>query len=330
MRPSTAEPDQASERRDARARLLQVVGPFLGLCCVILLFGIVGPPGFLSFYNFKTVATQTVVVGLGAMGMTFVIVSGGIDLSVGSVIALSCVTTALLMKNGHAPVTAILGGVATGGLCGLINGVLITSLRIVPFVITLGMLGIARGFAKYLADEQKIDAPAAWLGELMTKAPEPGWLLLPPGVWLMFALAPLSAFVLRNTVLGVHTFAIGSSENAARLCGVPVARTKIAVYTLCGLFAGLAGVSQFARLTVGDPTTAIGKELDVIAAVVIGGGSLAGGEGRILGSLVGAFLMGTLAHGCTQTGVPTYVQEILIGAIIVAAVALDRLRHRGA
>lgn len=315
---------------DARARLLAVLGPFVGLFFVVLLFALVGPPGFLSFYSFKVVATQTVVVGLGAIGMTFVIISGGIDLSVGSVIALSSVTTAMFMRDGHQPSVAILGGVATGALCGLINGILITTLRIVPFVITLGMLGIARGFAKYLADEQKVDAPAAWLGELMQKSPEPAWLLIPPGVWLLLALTPLMAFVLRHTVLGVHTFAVGSNENTARLCGVPVARTKIAVYVLCGIFAGLAGVAQFARLTVGDPTTATGKELDVIAAVVIGGGSLAGGEGRILGSLVGAFLMGTLAYGCTQTGVPTYVQEILIGAIIVAAVALDRLRHRRA
>lgn len=314
----------------ARARTLQVLGPFLGLLFVVALFALVGPPGFLSFYSFKVVATQTVVVGLGAIGMTFVIVSGGIDLSIGSVMALASVTTALAMRSGHPAGVAVLFGVGTGAACGLINGLLITSLRIVPFVITLGMLGIARGAAKYLAEEQKIDAPAGWLADMMTKAPQPEWLLLPPAVWLLLGLTPLMAFVLRRTVLGVHTFAVGSNESTARLCGVPVARTKVSVYLLCGMFAGLAGVAQFARLTVGDPTTAAGKELDVIAAVVIGGGSLSGGEGRILGSLVGAVLMGTLAYGCTQTGVPTYVQEILIGCIIIAAVALDRLRHRGA
>jgi ribose/xylose/arabinose/galactoside ABC-type transport system permease subunit len=129
-------------------------------------------------------------------------------------------------------------------------------------------------------------------------------------------------------VLGTYTYAIGSNELAARLCGVPVARTKLALYTLNGLFAGLAGVMQLGRLTVGDPTTALGKELDVIAAVVIGGASLSGGEGGILGSIVGAFLMSVLANGCNLTGVPTYVQEILIGAIIIVAVAVDRLRHR--
>ncbi len=318
---------QARRGRRAR-RVLALLGPFFGLLLVVGLFSLLAPESFLSAYNFKTVATQTVIVGLGAIGMTFVIVSGGIDLSVGSVIALASVVTALLLQDGHAPAVAVLAGVATGGLCGLVNGLLVTRLRIVPFIVTLGMLGMARGFAKYLAGEQKIDAPAYWLADLMTKSPRPSWLLVAPGVWGMFVLALLMGLVLRATVLGTHAFAIGSNEDTARLCGVPVARNKMAIYTLCGLFAGLAGVMQFGRLTVGDPTTAIGKELDIIAAVVIGGGSLAGGEGSILGALIGAFLMSFLANGCNLTGVPNYVQEIIIGAIIVAAVAVDRLRHR--
>lgn len=309
-------------------RLAQLLGPFLGLAAVVALFGVVAPSGFLSLYNFKTVATQTVIVGLGAIGMTFVIVSGGIDLSVGSVIALASVVTALAARAGWAPVPAALAGVAVGGFSGLVNGLAITRLRIVPFIVTLGTLGIARGFAKYLAGEQKVDAPAGWLAEMMSKSPEPAWLFLSPGVWLLFLLAGVAALALRRTVLGAWTFAIGSNEATARLCGVPVARTKVWIYTLGGLFAGLAGVLQFGRLTVGDPTTAMGKELDVIAAVVIGGASLSGGTGSILGSLIGAFLMSTLANGCNLTGVPNFVQEILIGAIIIAAVALDAARHR--
>ena len=134
--------------------------------------------------------------------------------------------------------------------------------------------------------------------------------------------------VLRQSVFGVRTIAVGSSEATARLCGIRVERIKVAVYAIGGLFAGLAGVLQFCRLTVGDPTTALGKELDVIAAVVIGGGSLSGGSGSILGSLVGAFLMSFLANGCTLTGVPNYVQEIIVGIIIVAAVAADGIRRR--
>ena len=309
-------------------RHLMELGPVVGLVLIVLLFGIVGPESFLSFYNLQNIATKTVLVGLGAIGMTFVIVSGGIDLSIGSVIALSSVMTALLMRSGWPAPAAFAGGVATGAFCGLVNGLLITTLRIVPFIVTLGMLGVARGAAKYLADEQKIDAPASWMGEMMRKVPDPEWLIFAPGVWMLFGFSLLMALVLRRSVFGLHVFAIGSNENTARLCGLSVARTKVWVYILCGLFAGLAGVTQFGRLTVGDPTTAMGKELDIIAAVVIGGGSLAGGEGRILGSLVGAFMMSTLSVGCTQTGVPTYVQEILIGVIIVAAVALERFRGR--
>lgn len=309
-------------------RMLSLLGPFIGLLLVIGIFSVVArDEGFLRVYNLKTVAAQTVIVGLGAIGMTFVIISGGIDLSVGSVIALASVVTAMFLNKGYDPSLAVAAGVLTGGCCGMINGVLITTLRIVPFIVTLGMLGMARGFAKYLAGEQKIDAPASWLSELMSKSPSPSWLLVAPGVWLMLLLALLMGLVLRRSVLGTHTFAIGSNEATARLCGVRIGRNKIIVYTMCGLFAGLAGVMQFGRLTVGDPTTAIGKELDVIAAVVIGGGSLAGGEGSILGALIGAFLMSFLANGCNLSGVPNYVQEIIIGGIIVAAVAVDRLRH---
>ena len=147
-----------------------------------------------------------------------------------------------------------------------------------------------------------------------------------PGIWITILLAVLMALVLKRTVFGVHTYALGSNEDTARLCGVPVERTKVWIYTLCGVFGGLGGVMTFARLSVGDPTTAIGKELDVIAAVVIGGASLSGGKGSILGSMVGALLMAALANGCNLTGVPNFVQEILIGSIIVAAVAVDRVR----
>ena len=149
-----------------------------------------------------------------------------------------------------------------------------------------------------------------------------------PGIWLMIISAIIVALVLRYSVLGRYIFAVGSNERAARLCGVNVKRIKIYIYTIAGFFTGLAGVMQFSRLTVGDPTVAMGKELDVIAAVVIGGGSLSGGEGSILGSLIGAFIMAFLRNGCNMVGLPNYFQEILIGIIIIAAVALDRLRHR--
>jgi ribose transport system permease protein len=314
---------------DARAaRIAQLIGPFIGLAIVILIFSILEPERFLSAYNLKTVATQTVIVALGAIGMTFIIVGGGIDLSVGSSIALTTVMVALLLEREAPPWVAASAGVLSAGVIGCLNGVLVTALRIVPFIVTLGMLGVVRGLAKWIAGEQKIDAPPSWLTLLMQKTPDPPWLLVAPGVWLMAALGIFMALVLKRTVLGTHAYAIGSNEATARLCGIPIARTKITLYTLGGFMCGLAGVMQFARLTVGDPTAAIGLELDIIAAVVIGGGSLSGGEGSILGSIVGAFVMSFLSNGCNLAGVPNYMQEIIIGTIIIVAVAVDRLRHR--
>jgi ribose transport system permease protein len=312
----------------AAVRLLSLLGPLLALLLVMALFAVLAPDRFLTVYNFRTVATQTVLVGLGAIGATFVIAGGGVDLSVGSVIALSSVVTAVLLRDGSGAFLAVLGGIATGAAVGAMNGLAVTRLRIVPFVVTLGTMGIARGLAKYLGEEQKVDAPAQGLSFWMEKTPDPEWLLVAPGIWLLLILALGASVVLRRTVFGVHTYAIGSNEATARLCGIDVERSKIVIYAIGGLFAGLAGVLQFCRLTVGDPTTALGKELDVIAAVVIGGGSLSGGTGAISGSLIGAFLMSFLSNGCTLTGVPNYVQEIIVGAIIVAAVALDEWRKR--
>jgi len=312
--------------------VLNLLAPFLGLILVILIFSLMPEvqSRFLRGANLKAVATQSVIVALGALGMTVVIISGGIDLSAASNIALTSVIVAAGVNAGVPPVLALLAGLVLGGLIGLANGLLITRLKLVPFIITLGMMGIARGMAKWFAHNQKIDAPLTWLNELMAKTPRPSWLLLAPGVWLMIILAVAMAVLLRRTVFGRHVFAIGSNEATARLCGVRTDRTKILIYVLAGLFCGLSGVMEFSRLTVGDPTVAVGLELDIIAAVVIGGGSLSGGEGSILGSMIGVFIMSLLRNGCTMMGWPNYIQEIIIGVIIVAAVALDRLRHRHA
>jgi ribose transport system permease protein len=310
--------------------LVNLLAPFLGLILVVLIFSLMPEvqSRFLRAGNLKAVATQSVIVALGALGMTVVIISGGIDLSAASNLAFTSVIVAAAVNAGIPPLLALLAGVLLGGVIGLVNGLLITKLRLVPFIITLGMMGIARGLAKGLARNQKIDAPLSWINELMAKTPRPSWLLLAPGVWLMIILAVLMAVVLRKTVFGRHVFAVGSNEATARLCGIRTDRTKIVIYTLAGLFCGLAGVMEFSRLTVGDPTVAVGLELDIIAAVVIGGGSLSGGEGSILGSMIGVFIMSLLRNGCTMMGWPNYIQEIIIGVIIVAAVALDRLRHR--
>jgi ribose/xylose/arabinose/galactoside ABC-type transport system permease subunit len=245
------------------------------------------------------------------------------------VIALSTVVVARLLEGGASPWTAALAGVAVGALCGAANGLFITRLRLVPFIITLGSLLIFRGAATGIAHEQKIDAPITWLNDMLAKFPEPPWLMVAPGVWLTLLLGVLVALLLRNTVLGRHIYAIGSNENAARICGVRVELTKFYVYTLGGLLTGVAGLMQFSRLTVGDPTAARGMELDIIAAVVIGGGSLQGGEGTVPGSVAGAVLMAVIRNGLSMQGVPNWVQDVLTGAIIVAAVAIDRLRHRG-
>jgi ribose transport system permease protein len=310
-------------------RWLQTFGPFFALLLVILIFAAISdsPGRFLSLANLRIVLAQTVIVAIGAIGMTIIIVGGGIDLSPGSIIALTGVTCALALQAGWPPLMALAAAVLVGGIVGLTNGLVITTLRVVPFIATLGMLGIARGVAKWISGEQTVNAPATWLNNLTVASPNPSWLLVSPGVWIALALAVLAAVVLRRTVFGRHVFALGSNETAARASGIHVTRMKLMIYSIGGLLFGLAGVMQMSRLRQGDPTVAVGVELDIIAAVVIGGGSLAGGEGSIRGSLVGALIMAFLRNGCQQMGWPNYIQEIIIGSIIVLAVAADRLRH---
>ncbi len=309
--------------------LAQALGPLAGLLLIFALFAVIGPESFSSANNLETIARQTAIVGTAALGMTLIIISGGIDLSVGSIIAFVTVVIAALLQAGVDPFLAAAGGAAAGVLCGYVNGFLITRFRVVPFIVTLGTLLVVRGAAKGFAREQKIDAPLTWLMDLLAALPPgEGWQIVPWGVWLTIALAFLVAGILIYTRLGRHIIAIGSNEQTARLCGVPVDRVKVIVYALGGLFAGVAGVLQFSRLTVGDPTVAMGVELDVIAAVVIGGGSLSGGEGSIAGTIVGALIMTVIRSGCAQMGLPNWVQEMVTGGIIVVAVALDRWRQR--
>jgi ribose transport system permease protein len=316
-------------------RWINTFGPLLALLLVYGVFAAIAPSSFSSSRNMEMIARQTTIVGIAALGMTLVIISGGIDLSVGSIVALSTVVTAWLLQTaGAGPVMSAVGGIAAGAFFGLLNGFLITSLRVVPFIVTLGTMLIVRGIAKLIGKEQKIDVDIdklRWLDKLMATLPqEQKWMLLPLGVWLFILMALLVAALLRYTRLGRHIFAVGSNEQTARLCGVAVWKVKLMVFMLCGAFSGLAGLMQFSRLTVGDPTVAAGLELDVIAAVVIGGGSLSGGEGSVLGTLVGALIMTVIASGCTQMEVPNYWQQIITGVIIIMAVALDRLRHRRA
>lgn len=320
-------------KRDYR-KILSELGPLIGLVFVFALFAVLAPSSFTSVYNLKTILTQSVIIGIAALGMTFIIISEGIDLSVGSQIALGTVVVATTINAMGAepglwvPLAALAAGVAACGVVGVFNGAIITKFNIVPFIVTLGTMQIVRGVAKWIGEEQTVPTADNWLTGLMLVDPDPAWLMVGPGVWICVVLLVLSVILLKYTVLGRYMFAIGSNEQTARLCGINVDRVKVVIYTLGGLLTGIAAVMQYSYLTVGDPTSAVGLELDIIAAVVIGGGSLSGGEGSAVGSIIGALIMAVLRNGSNMLGLPNYVQEIIIGAIIVGAVLVDQQKHR--
>lgn len=312
------------------------VAPFAGLLVVVLVFSAYQPEGdpnpFVVGFRLTRIATQSAIVGMGALGMTLVIISGGIDLSAGSMLALTSVVMALALKDEWNPVLAVAVVVAAGIAAGTLNGVLITGLRLVPFIVTLGTMLFFRGMAEWLAGSTKIQAPTppAWIADLLMPPPEGSLQFVCTGVWIVLALAAVVAATLRYTVFGRYVFALGSNEATARLCGINVPKVKICVYALGGFFMGIAGIFAFSRLSAqGDPRSGLGLELDLIAAVVIGGGSLSGGRGSVLGSIVGALTMTTLRSGCDYYELSTPVQNMIIGAIIIAAVAIDQLVHRG-
>jgi ribose transport system permease protein len=317
-------------------KTLSLFGPFIGILFVYGIFLIVAPSAFHSLYNTKTILTQSIIFSVGAMGMTAVIISGGIDLSVGSLIALGTVVTSLILRefggeSASAGITLIAALAAVGACAigGFINGSIVSYARIVPFIVTLGMMQIARGVAKGIAKQTTVLAPDSWLNRLMIVEPNTGkWYSIAPGIWIAAVLLILMVVVLKYTVFGRHIFAIGSNEATALLCGINVARKRVWIYTTCGALTGVASVLQFSNLTLGDPTAAVGMELDIIAAVVIGGGSLNGGEGSVVGSVAGALIMAILRNGCNMVGIPNYVQNIVIGSIIILAVGLDNLKHR--
>lgn len=324
-------------------RLSMLSGPLLGLIGVLGLFIVlIGLKGelhnFLSLRNLQVLVQEGTIPAIVALGMLLVIVSGGIDLSVGSVIALVTVVTMQVYRilflqtqsQALASLAAVPAGILVGGLCGLANGLIITQLRLPPFVATLGMLGIARGLAVWLAGRQLItfsqDARPGWVDALNTVHPAFG--LFNPGFWSLVLLAVLVFVLLRYTVLGRYCYAIGSNEATARLCGVSVERYKTAIYTLAGLLTGWAGVLMFAHGTSGDPSGGEGLELRVIAAVVIGGASLTGGQGTVTGTLLGVLILEVLGNGVSIFNVPVEVQHILIGVIIIANTALSRWQRR--
>jgi ribose transport system permease protein len=304
----------------------------LAFGALIVLFVIfsLASPNFLQFDNVIGILLATSVNGVLALGVTFVIITGGIDLSVGTVMTLSAVMTGVFITNWHLPVVVgILAGCATGGFAGFISGTVVSRMHVPPFIATLGMLNIAKGLALVISGLKPIyfnDTPEfnrLAMGSLLGSNLE-----VPNAVLVLFGAAIIASLILSRTVLGRYAFALGSNEEATRLSGVNVAKWKIAIYTLAGVFSGLAGVLIAARLNSAQPALGQGYELDAIAAAVIGGTSLSGGEGSILGTVIGAFIISTLTNGLRIMSVPQEWQTVVTGTIVIVAVYLDIVRRR--
>ena len=298
-----------------------------GLLLVILFVGLalsLLTDTFLSVANFTNVARQISINGILAVGVTFVLLTAGVDLSLGSVVALSGVACATFTHPGdHSVFVPIAVGLLTGAACGLVNGVLVTRGGVAPFIVTLGMMTIARGLALIVSGGRPV---ADMSNELTALAGD--FLGVPIPVLCFAGVAFAAWFFLRNFRLGRHIYAVGGNENAARAAGVPVEKVKLFAYGLCGLLTGLAGVVLAARITTGQPNAGQAYELDAIAAVVIGGTSLAGGVGTITGTLLGVLLIGVINNGLDLMGVSSYYQAVIKGVIIVGAVWLDRRQAR--
>jgi len=315
-----------------RSDAVQKLMAFAGLIALFVVFSLASP-NFLTLDNVIGILLATAVNGVLALGATFVIIAAGIDLSVGTVMTFSAVMTGVFVIFWGLPIPlGIVGGILAGGVCGLVNGLVISKMKVPPFIATLGMLYATRGLSLVISGVKPIyfnDTPefrqiamGSALGALI-----PG-LDIPNAVFIMFGAAVVAGLILTKTVLGRYCFAIGSNEEATRLSGVNVDAWKAAVYMLCGMFAGLGGVIMASRLNSAQPALGAGYELDAIAAVVIGGTSLRGGEGTILGTIIGAFIISVLANGLRILSVPQEWQMVVTGAIVVLAVYADIIRRR--
>jgi len=303
--------------------MIQRLLPFLTLIVLFISLSLASPH-FLTNTNLSSVVRQTAVINIMALGMTLVIIAGGIDLSVGAILAMGGVLGTMAMERGMPIPVGVLAGVLAGLACGLINGFLTTRLKIAPFIVTLGTLGIIRGLTLIITNGlpvHKLPPRFSFLGE--------GNVLGVPFVlWLLVACAALTHIALEHTRLGRYSFAIGSNVDAAVYAGIPVGFHTTAVYAICGMLTGLAGMIEASRLMTGQPTAGQGYELQAIAAVVIGGGSLHGGEGSVVGTLIGALIMGLLSNGSDLLGVSPYHQQVIIGGVVILAVTVDELRKR--
>ncbi|TYP79263.1 ABC transporter permease [Paenibacillus methanolicus] len=312
--------------------LLQQVLAFGSLIVLVLVFSLASG-NFFQFSNIVGILLSTAVIGVLALGSTFVIITGGIDLSVGTVMTLSAVMTGVFITFWGLPVPlGLLGGILTGALCGMVSGVAIAKMKIPPFIATLAMMMIAKGLALVISGTKPIyftDHPAFGeiaLGSLLASL-IPGF-AIPNAVLVFFAVAIIGAIVLSRTIIGRYNLAIGSNEEATRLSGVNVTFWKIVIYTMTGLFTGLAGILMASRLNSAQPALGMGYELEAIAAVVIGGTSLSGGKGTIVGTVIGALIMSVLTNGLRILSVPQEWQTVVVGFVIVLAVYADILRRR--
>jgi ribose transport system permease protein len=322
---------------------MRLPGPMLGLLVLLALFILILAirgqlANFLSLSNVQGLLHQSAIPAIIGLGMLLIIISGGIDLSVGSVVALVTVVTMQTFRflearpalAGLASLGGVLAGVYVGGVCGLINGLTITRLKVSPFVATLGMLSVARGLAFWLSGRTQISFRAdrpGWVTALQTST-VPWWQGVDPGVWSALILAALVAVLLRTTVFGRYCYAIGSNEATARLCGIDSNGYKLGIYVVAGLLTGWAGILVFAHGNSGSPNSAVGLELDVIAAVVIGGATLGGGQGTVFGTLLGVLILGILENGVSFCQVPVEIKYILIGAIVIVNTALSQWQRR--
>ncbi len=314
-----AVPAKSRRERIALQRLL----PFLSLIILFIALTLASP-NFFTSTNLSSVVRQTAVINIMALGMTMIMINGGIDLSVGAILAMGGLLGTMAMESGMSIPMGVLVGILTGLGCGLANGLMITHLRVQPFIVTLGTLGIFRGITLIISN----GLPVHRIPEQFSYLGEGNLLGVPFVLWILVGCALVTHVILEHTRLGRYTFAIGSNREAAVYAGIPVSFHTTAVYAIGGMLTGLAGMIEASRLMTGQPTAGQGYELQAIAAVVIGGGSLQGGEGSVVGTLVGAFIMGLLSNGSDLLGVSPYLQQAIIGAVIILAVTLDEVRKR--
>ena len=304
-----------------------------GSLIFLIIFFSVASSNFFNFSNIVGILLSTAVIGVLALGATFVIVTGGIDLSVGTVMTLSAVMTGVFITMWGLPVwVGFIGGLMTGAICGFISGFVIARLGIPPFIATLAMMMIAKGLALVISGTKPIYFTDNEVFSKISLGTELGDLIpgfnIPNAVLIFFLAAIIGSLLLSRTIVGRYNFAIGSNEEATRLSGVNVQKWKIIIYMIAGLFTGLAGILMASRLNSAQPALGMGYELEAIAAVVIGGTSLSGGKGTIVGTVIGALIMSVLTNGLRILSVPQEWQTIVVGFVILLAVYADILRRR--